>query len=187
MISSSLDQKKQLMDAIMFAARAHSKQIRKHPANQPYISHPYMVATILMQYGYSQEVVIAGLLHDVVEDTDYTADDIEKHFGRAVRDLVLDVTEDKTLGPGAMKLAYVEQIKKAGENSRAISAADFLANRLDLIFAIEKGENPWGNFNAPPEKVLRLDDKRLAAINLPGNPLFEEAKAASEKLKSLIK
>lgn len=185
-LSSMKYSNQRLLEAINFSALAHAKQLRKHPEGQPYIGHPFMVASILMQYEYPEDVVIAGLLHDVVEDTSYTADDIEKMFGPTVRDLVLDVTEDKTLQYGAKKLAYIEQVKRAGESSRAISAADILANRLDLISAIEKGENPWKNFNAPAEKVLALDEKRLAAINLPGNPLFEEVKAAVKKIKSLI-
>ena len=67
-----------------FAIEAHKDQKRKSEPDKPMIIHPISVAMILEQYGFDDRVIAAGYLHDVVEDTKYTIEDIEKEFGRDI-------------------------------------------------------------------------------------------------------
>jgi guanosine-3',5'-bis(diphosphate) 3'-pyrophosphohydrolase len=80
--------------ATEYATKAHEGQVRKVRGN-PFIEHPLGVAKILQEAGMADEVVAAGLLHDVVEDTPYTLEDIEKEFGEKVVTLVASNTEKK--------------------------------------------------------------------------------------------
>lgn len=82
-----------ISEAFWFAAQAHGKQLRK--SGQPYIIHPVSVASMLIEYGYSDEVsIIAAILHDVVEDSSCTVGDIRSRFGDTVAFLVDGVTKD---------------------------------------------------------------------------------------------
>ena len=79
-----------LLDAIEFASLAHKDQVRKGEPI-PYVSHPFAVGLILLNTGYSEDVVIAGILHDVVEDTKFSSKDIEEKFGLKISELVYDM------------------------------------------------------------------------------------------------
>lgn len=156
-----------LLRAFEFAAVAHKEQTRKESAGVPYFSHPAAVALILSRGGFSEEVIIAGLLHDVVEDTSYTAEDVKELFGERVKELVLGVTEDQSLPWAERKSAYIENIKKADAETKAISAADMLANRLSRLDLLKQGINPWKVFDEDsgyPARVMANDKKRIAAI-----------------------
>ena len=84
--------------AKLFALQAHMGQVRKNEKDKPMIMHPFMVADILKEYDFDDNVISAGYLHDVVEDTPYTIDDIKKEFGDDIADLVMGDTEpDKSL------------------------------------------------------------------------------------------
>ncbi len=78
--------------AIEFAAKAHQGQFRKG-TKIPYIIHPIGAAQILIEYGCSEEVIIAAILHDTVEDTKVTIQEIEKEFGKEVSKLVEHASE----------------------------------------------------------------------------------------------
>ena len=75
--------------AKIFAIKAHKGQIRKSEPDKPMIIHPISVGLLLEEYGYDDEVIAAGFLHDVVEDTKYTLEDIKKEFGDEVANLVM--------------------------------------------------------------------------------------------------
>jgi (p)ppGpp synthase/HD superfamily hydrolase len=158
-----------LLEAFEFGALAHQAQFRKNPGHVPYFSHPAAVAHILSQAGYSDEVIIAGLLHDVIEDTKYKSEDIEQRFGKRVADLVKGVTEDKRLSWEDRGNAYIQHLHKVDNDVLAISAADLLANRQSLLLEFKKGNNPWNYFTSgsPKEyarKRLEFDRERLAII-----------------------
>ena len=87
---------KKIHDAIIFAAKAHEGQRRKG-TDIPYITHPFEVAQILMEAGCDETLIIAGLLHDPLEDTEVTAAEIEEQFGPEVLALVDSDSEDKSL------------------------------------------------------------------------------------------
>lgn len=83
--------------AIYFATRAHTGQKRKTDTNVDMIFHPFTVGMILQSANASTNCVIAGILHDVVEDTKYTMEDIQKEFGTQIAKIVEGVSENKSL------------------------------------------------------------------------------------------
>jgi (p)ppGpp synthase/HD superfamily hydrolase len=99
-------------EALAFAACAHRTQVRKgtpHPG-VPYIVHPMHVATLLRVHGFDEDLVIAGLLHDTVEDCDVEVGAIASQFGDAVATLVRAVTEQKTDAGGQRRPCRVERL-----------------------------------------------------------------------------
>lgn len=98
--------------AKMFAIQAHKGQIRKSEPDKPMVIHPIGVGQLLESFGYDDNVVAAGYLHDVVEDTKYTIEDIEKEFGSDIASLVMGVSEpDKSLSWEERKKHTIEVIK----------------------------------------------------------------------------
>jgi (p)ppGpp synthase/HD superfamily hydrolase len=113
-----------LDEAIAFAARAHNGQRRKSD-DLPYIAHPFAVALILQHMGCRDEIIIAGLLHDTVEDTDVTLAEIERRFGRAVADIVAGCTEpSKGHSWETRKLYAIEHLRAAPLAVKLVAAAD---------------------------------------------------------------
>lgn len=144
-----------ILKALEFAALAHHGQVRKGVREVPYISHPAAVGLILARAGMSDAVVIAGVLHDTVEDTYVTEVAIRAEFGEVVAGLVAEVTLDATLPHDEQKKKYLDHIRVASVDAKAISAADKIANLTNVILMHEMGE-------AVMESVLR----RGAEINL---------------------
>jgi (p)ppGpp synthase/HD superfamily hydrolase len=121
------------MDAKSFAIKAHKGQVRKVEPDKPLIVHPINVANILKEYGFSKDVIDAGYLHDVVEDKNYTLDDIKKLFGLKVYTLVKNATdEDKNLSWEERKIQKIEKLKKLDLDSKALICADKISNLEDL-------------------------------------------------------
>ena len=124
--------------AIYFATKAHKGQKRKLE-DVDMIFHPYTVGMILQRNGCDENIVAAGILHDVVEDTIYSFEDIEREFGKKIRDYVYDASEpDKTLEWEERKKHTIEHIKKAPIGSKLIVACDKINNLEDLLENIEK-------------------------------------------------
>src|SRR4051812_4611997 len=100
----------QLLRALEFAALKHRDQRRKGNHQAPYINHPIQVAGLVARVGGCEDVAVlqAAILHDTIEDTDATPEEIEREFGPDVRQLVLEMTDDMSLPSPQRKL---EQIK----------------------------------------------------------------------------
>jgi guanosine-3',5'-bis(diphosphate) 3'-pyrophosphohydrolase len=122
-----------LRRAYAFAERAHRGQRRKD--GQAYISHPVRVARLLGALGYDEDVLAAALLHDVVEDTPATLEEIRVAFGARVALLVDCVSENPALTGAERKVAYRERVRLAPRDARAICAADKVCNMEDLCVA----------------------------------------------------
>ncbi|KAK2107513.1 Guanosine-3',5'-bis(diphosphate) 3'-pyrophosphohydrolase MESH1 [Saguinus oedipus] len=124
----------QLLEAADFAARKHRQQRRKDPEGTPYINHPIGVARILTHEAGITDIAVlqAALLHDTVEDTDTTLDEVELHFGAQVRCLVEEVTDDKTLPKLERKRLQVEQAPHSSPGAKLVKLADKLYNLRDL-------------------------------------------------------
>ena len=115
-----------------FAIKAHKGQKRKFDTAKPMIIHPINVANILSEYEFDDNVVAAGYLHDVVEDTKYTLKDIEKKFGQDIASLVNGATEpDKSLSWEERKKHTIENIKNLNLRHKAIVCADKISNLED--------------------------------------------------------
>lgn len=130
-----------------FAIEAHKGQMRKSDPEKPMIIHPINVGHILEEYGFDENVIAAGFLHDVVEDTKYTKEDIEKNFGSDIASLVMGASEpDKSLSWEDRKKHTIEEVKKLDLRHKAIVCIDKISNLEDLRIISEiKGEY---NFDA---------------------------------------
>jgi len=129
-------------EAKEFAIKAHKNQVRKSEPEKPMIIHPINVANILEEYGFDENVVAAGLLHDVVEDTDYTKEDIEIKFGKDVASLVISATEpNKNLSWEERKQHTINETKMLDLRHKAVICADKISNLEDLRILIETNEN----------------------------------------------
>jgi ketosteroid isomerase-like protein len=125
-----------LSQAYELAVQAHSEQLEDF-SGQPYILHPIEVARLLFAAGYDDEVVAAGLLHDTVERSELTVDDIRGRFGDRVAGLVQAVTQPPVEGPFEdRKAALREQVAAAGADADALFAADKIAKSASLRSAI---------------------------------------------------
>jgi (p)ppGpp synthase/HD superfamily hydrolase len=123
-----------LLRALHFAADKHRFQRRKDPAASPYINHPIAVAELLARVGGVTDSValVAAILHDTVEDTETTPDELEQHFGREVRLVVEEVTDDKTLPSRDRKRLQIEHAVHASSRAKLVKLGDKIANVLDV-------------------------------------------------------
>jgi guanosine-3',5'-bis(diphosphate) 3'-pyrophosphohydrolase len=123
-----------ILNAIMFAAAKHEGQARKDLVKTPYIMHPIGVCRILWEEGKirNTNVLVAALLHDVLEDTQTTAAEIEQHFGKRVRDTVQELTNDPALSSEENKQRQVEHASLLSWNAQCVKLADRLYNIRDL-------------------------------------------------------
>lgn len=124
--------------AIRAAAILHKDQVRKGSVPYPYITHLVAVAMILLDYTEEEDVIVAALLHDTIEDTDYTLDELTEDFGGRVSEIVNALSEPKGSGGerlswGEKKRAYTKQLKKASEEALMIAAADKSHNMRAIV------------------------------------------------------
>ena len=147
--------------ALRVAASAHEGQYRKG-TQTPYITHPVAVMMILQQAGFTDpHVLAAALLHDVVEDTDYSAERLTAEFPAPIPDYVASLTERKRDSHGAprswrdRKEEHLAHVAAASIAARAIALADKLHNLSTIAYDIEQGDSAaareaiWSRFNAP--------------------------------------
>ena len=124
-----------LLGAAAFAARKHSSQRRKDAEASPYINHPLALADVLANEGgvLDIEVLCAALLHDTIEDTDTSADELRAGFGAAIADIVLEVSDDKALPKQARKDLQVEHAATISPQAKLVKLADKICNLRDLV------------------------------------------------------
>ncbi len=142
-----------IFQAFEFAFKAHALQLRKGTF-VPYFVHPLGVGKILIECHFCKEIVIAGILHDTVEDTDVTFEDIKKKFGDEIAKIVEECSErDKSKTWEKRKEQTMEKLKIISSFALLVSCAD----KLDNIRAIRndlrwEGEHVWKRFKASKEK-----------------------------------
>ena len=126
-----------ILKALDFAAHKHKNQRRKGHDALPYINHPIELVTLLWQKGGVRDemVIAAALLHDTVEDTDTTFDELEREFGRDIRDLVAEVTDDKALPKAQRKQLQIDHAPTLSPRARLVKLADKIANLRDMLVA----------------------------------------------------
>jgi (p)ppGpp synthase/HD superfamily hydrolase len=149
----------ELERALRWAAVAHDGQVRKGEKT-PYFEHVVGVAMILDRLEFDESVVIAGLLHDVVEDTEVTLDQVRDRFGSQVAGTVECCSEIKTDEQGRKrpwidrKRDHLEALAGAPVEVAAVILADKLHNLLSMACDLEEGRPVWSIFNAPRADVL---------------------------------
>ena len=121
--------------ALDFAARKHRDQRRKGANNEPYINHPAEVARLVAEAtgGRPLAVLRAALLHDTVEDTQTTLEELEREFGKDVAELVAEVTDDKRLPKAERKRLQVEHAGEKSAGAKLIKIADKTSNLRSLL------------------------------------------------------
>lgn len=156
--------KNQIEEAIEIAAEAHHGQYRKG-THTPYITHPYAVGLILMGAGCTEVVIIAGILHDTVEDTDLTLDFIRERFGDVVANIVDGCSEDKALRWRARKTERIEALRTASPEVCTVTCADKLHNLRTIISEYDAiGDSVWDRFHGGVEDQAWYYRSILSAI-----------------------
>ena len=156
--------KNQIEEAIEVAAEAHHGQYRKG-TRTPYITHPYAVGLILMEAGCTEAVIIGGILHDTVEDTDLTLEFIRERFGDAIAAIVEGCSENKALRWRARKTERIEALRTASPEVCTVTCADKLHNLRTIISAYDViGDTVWDRFHGGVEDQAWYYRSILGAI-----------------------
>jgi (p)ppGpp synthase/HD superfamily hydrolase len=154
-----------MFKAVEFATRAHSGQYRKG-TRVPYVLHPLRVAQILIEAESTDAVVVAGILHDTVEDTAVTLADIREAFGGEVSRLVESVSEPDKRAPWEERKQHtIATLRSAGHDTLLIACAD----KLDNLRSMHRGERRagpafWDRFHRPREQQAWYYREVAAAI-----------------------
>lgn len=126
---------KLLIKTLYFAANKHRNQRRKNVAAAPYINHPISLVNILCNEAHITDVnvICAALLHDTVEDTETTAEELLNEFGQEIRDIVMEVTDDKSIGARQKrKQLQIEHASQISDSAKLLKLADKISNLRDL-------------------------------------------------------
>lgn len=180
-----------IQDALDTAARAHRFQVRKD-GQTPYITHPFGVAVILGNYSEDEDLIIAGLLHDVLEDVpdQYSEEQMRKDFGDRVVEIVLGVTEDKSIQDwNERKQEYRDNLQKASIDSVMLSCADLTHNLTAMMGDIHRfGPSFLDKFASDNESRIRSYELRYEIIEKRLNgPIVAGLKAVLDEYVDLIK
>jgi len=168
--------------ALEFADERHAGQ-RRESDDAPFVTHPIEVATLLHYAGYPDHVIAAGVLHDVIENTDTKPDDIAKRFGSKVALLVTAVTENPAIGDVAERKAALRfQVAQAGEDAAAVFAADKISKTRELRLRAGRGEldragrAKLAHYEASLEMLSEL---------IPGHKLVDQLRSELEAVEEL--
>ncbi|MBI1723521.1 MAG: bifunctional (p)ppGpp synthetase/guanosine-3',5'-bis(diphosphate) 3'-pyrophosphohydrolase [Gemmatimonadetes bacterium] len=123
-----------LLEAVHFSAERHRDQRRKGASRAPYINHPIEVAHLLARVGEVTDLttLLAAILHDTIEDTGTTGEELEARFGREVRLLVEEMTDDKRLPKEERKRLQIAHAARASPRAKLIKLADKICNVRDV-------------------------------------------------------
>jgi (p)ppGpp synthase/HD superfamily hydrolase len=145
--------------ALRWAAWGHRDQVRKG-SGIPYVQHVVAVAWILDRAGFDEDVVVAGLLHDIVEDTEVTLGEVEQRFGTRVAELVGHCSEIKLDDEGNQrpwidrKRDHLRSMGGLPLEAKGIILADKLHNLMSIETDLQDGVSVWDKFNAPRDQVI---------------------------------
>ncbi len=144
--------KRRLDDAIAFAVKKHSRQFRKGTA-KPYIFHPLEAMQILMQMNADTDLQIAGVLHDTIEDTGATREEIADRFGEEVAGLVASHSEDKSRSWQERKNTAIAELAVGEPRFQMLVMSDKLSNLRSIAADYAQiGDALWNRFNAGYER-----------------------------------
>jgi (p)ppGpp synthase/HD superfamily hydrolase len=169
-------------DALAFADRRHAGQ-KRDIDDLPFVTHPLEVARLLHEAGYQDEVVAAGVLHDVLEDTDAERSDLESRFGGRVAELVDAVTDDPTIEDRAeRKAALRRQVAEAGECAAVVFAADKVSKARELRVRMSRGRFE----RADPAKLAHYEASlEMLEDLIPGHHFVDQLRMELEAMQAL--
>jgi guanosine-3',5'-bis(diphosphate) 3'-pyrophosphohydrolase len=174
--------------ALARAEDAHAGQTRNGSGGLPYIEHPRMVAAALASRGYSDATVAAALLHDVVEDSDTTVEELRAEFGDEIADLVAALSDDESIESyRERKDEHRRRVADVDGDALAIYAADKLTNMTTLHAAIgAEGMRVADEYKVP--LALKLEvweaDAAMLTATEPGLPLIDPLGEAISRLRA---
>lgn len=177
--------------ALAKATEAHAGQTRNGSGGLPYIEHPRMVAATLAAHDFSEATLAAALLHDVVEDSDTTVEELRAEFGDEVADLVAALSDDESIKSYRdRKDEHRRRVADVDGDALAIYAADKLTNMTTLHAAIEgEGMRVADEYKVP--LALKLEvwvaDAAMLATTEPGLPLLDPLGEAITRLGADLK
>ena len=186
-IEAAADRSPLVRAALEKAREAHRGQVRNGSGGMPYVEHPIAVAALLAEHGYREEVIAAALLHDVVEDSAITLDELGEEFGPEVAGLVGALTDDERIESySERKAEHRERVAAADGEALAIYASDKLTNSSTIAktFA-EEGDSVRGEFKVPLELKLEIWEADLGLLRekAPDLPLLDRLEAALSALR----
>jgi Guanosine polyphosphate pyrophosphohydrolases/synthetases len=154
--------------AIELAIKYHKGQKRKGSGDAPYIVHPISVAMIIYRYCQDEDVIIAAILHDILEDTSCSPDMIRNLFGSRVLFLIKGVSDKRPQDPWVTrKAAYLKHLKSASKGACLIACADNIHNLDSLLAAYERsGETIWRRFSASKERKITFYEDVYKAVKV---------------------
>jgi (p)ppGpp synthase/HD superfamily hydrolase len=164
--------------AIIFAARKHDGQVRKG-TDIPYITHPMEVMQILTVSMCPVSVIVAGILHDVLEDTKTSPVEIIEQFGEGVLKIIIAESEDKSKPWKERKQATIDHLPGASYDVKLVCCADKLSNLESMAADMEAvGDRLWERFNASKEDIGWYYKGVIDALAAMGNAaMYQDLKA----------
>ena len=168
--------------ALAFARDRHAGQ-RRDADGGPFVLHPVEVASMLRDAGYPDHVVAAGMLHEVLEDTDAQREELERRFGREVATLVASLSDDPSIQDEQERRAALRlQVAEAGPTASAVFAADKVSKARELRLKAARGQ-----VGAEERDKLEHYEKSLHMLVtvLPGHELVEQLRLEVESLRAL--
>jgi (p)ppGpp synthase/HD superfamily hydrolase len=174
--------------ALEKARQAHAGQVRNGSGGLPYIEHPQAVAALLAEHGYDDEVLAAALLHDVVEDSETTVEELREQFGDRVADLVAALSDDESIDDYRQrKDEHRGRVRAADGDAFAIYGADKLTNVRTLRRTYrEEGERVRDEFKVPLELKLEVweADRAMLEEEAPELPFLDELDLELNRLRA---
>jgi len=160
-----------LLKGVAFASGKHKNQRRKDVAASPYINHLIAAASVLAEEGNvtDEDLLLAAILHDAVEDTETSFTEIEEQFGKTVTDIVREVTDDKTLPKAERKRLQEENAPHASSQAKQLKIADKICNIRDIV------HNPPANWPIERKREYLLWTIRVVAGCRGVNVLLDRA------------
>ena len=170
-------------EAITFAAGKHATQVRKGTAI-PYLAHLMETMHILAVNGCPEKVIIAGILHDTLEDTKTTVQEISGKFGQEILDIVRAESEDKSKSWKERKQTTIDHIKTAPPEVKLVCCADKLSNLRSIESDLKTlGDDLWGRFKAPKEQQAWYYTEIVASLSdLAEYRMYRELAALSKEV-----
>ena len=144
LITIKMNDNELILRAVAFASEKHQNQRRKNQAKTPYINHPIAVANYIVSIGgvCDVSVLCAALLHDTIEDTQTSYDELKDVFGVKIANIVKEVTDDKSLSKVERKKLQIEHAAHASYEAKLVKLADKLHNLSDLLKETPNGWTP---------------------------------------------
>jgi (p)ppGpp synthase/HD superfamily hydrolase len=189
-IEAAAERSPLVRSALVQARSDHAGQVRNGSGGTPYIEHPIRVAALLDEHDYADQVLAAALLHDVIEDSDTTLDQVREQFGGEVAGLVGAMTDDESIDDyRERKAEHRERVAAAPVESMAIYGADKLTNSRTLRAAYtSEGDAVRDEFRVPLELKLEVWEADLALLRekAPELPFLDELEAELSRLRACL-